>query len=796
MTWTPHVLPTIIAFAISLSVAIYTIWTGLDRRVNRLFFMLVAACSLWILVHLFEVMEPELNSRLIWVYLQYLPINLVPVLYFLLAAEVVGYSKLLRRQVVCTLIGAYLALSLLILFDPLHHLFYVAGSTSVQPTAAGLAIVYEEGPLFWVQVAFCYLFMLLGFLLYVLSLFSEITPMLRKQVSVLLGASLIPIFANLLYLFNPFGAMVQLDLTPISIAITILLFAMAIARYKFLTITPPVTRQVLAQLPEALLFFDRRAELIDLNPAAEILLGLSPVKAIGRRLEELISPDGALRLDVQQAGLLRSDMHRAAGGDEALIRREIEIDTADGPWRNLQITFSAFMRQGEARVEGVAMRALDVTASRMAQRQREALLAISMAINNAQDVVSLCSVCVKQLAQILEMPIAGIWLYEAQHDRVRLTSSIGMTEELERKIAVQYLKPGGPGVAAQTARSRELIVLDDAASSPLLSYAMPEVLKNQSRTMICVPLVVGDELIGVIQVVSRRLRRVGREEVQTISLAAAQLAMGINRIRLLEEYTSASLSLEIQKRRTAHAELMQESFLSNMSHTMRTPMNSVLGFAKILQRGHYGAIPDEMAEPLEIIRRSGETMMRVISDVSQIGRIESGKVEIECELLHCREPVRELLSELYPETSDNGVELQETLGEACLAWADPELLREILRGLVRCAAGFSEGASVTIAAIGDNDKTEFEVLSPTASLPPSLYPQAFERFSQISNPDLKRFISSGLSLPIAKALVELHGGRIWIESRPGRGTAFRFELPRVSATPNSDYTDHNRTPEE
>ncbi len=262
-------------------------------------------------------------------------------------------------------------------------------------------------------------------------------------------------------------------------------------------------------------------------------------------------------------------------------------------------------------------------------------------------------------------------------------------------------------------------------------------------------------------------------------LVCAALLTWLMRIR--DHYESA---LEIAKIRAEQANHAKSAFLSTMSHEIRTPMNGVIGMNNLLLDS---SLTPKQREFAKVIDESANALMAIINDILDFSKIEAGKMQIEqteCDLLNVVEASVEILIERAKRKHLRLISfIDPTIPE--LVSTDPGRLRQILLNLIGNAIRFTENGDVTVKVLS-KDKTlntnliRFEVIDTGIGIAPEIIPTLFSPFTQADNSITRRFGGTGLGLSICKRLVELMDGEIGVESQPGAGSRFWFEIPLVS----------------
>jgi signal transduction histidine kinase len=248
---------------------------------------------------------------------------------------------------------------------------------------------------------------------------------------------------------------------------------------------------------------------------------------------------------------------------------------------------------------------------------------------------------------------------------------------------------------------------------------------------------------------------------------------------LHEEIEKTNRELE-KARETAEAATRAKSdFLASMSHELRTPMNAVIGFSEMILDGIYGDVQPEISEVVEEIRKSGEHLLGLINDVLDISRIEAGRMELHLTENAVGDCVETVIARITPLAQDKGLRLCTKMeGELPPCRCDLQRITQVLYNLVGNAIKFTQEGEVRMGVHMDEKDFVFSVADTGVGIPQSKFETIFDEFQQVDSSVTRETQGTGLGLAITKRIVEIHGGRIWVESEVERGSTFRFTLPR------------------
>jgi signal transduction histidine kinase/CheY-like chemotaxis protein len=284
------------------------------------------------------------------------------------------------------------------------------------------------------------------------------------------------------------------------------------------------------------------------------------------------------------------------------------------------------------------------------------------------------------------------------------------------------------------------------------------------------------------------------DRVSIYQMAVLLLAFGVSLVsfilaqqaRLTALLADRARFARSARRRALAASKAKTEFLATMSHEVRTPMNSILGFTALLKRD--ATLSPETQSRVEMVSKAGESLLALLNDILDFSKVEAGQVELELKQTDIAGVCREVVEIVRPTANDKGLALAFAQGEAPegLFRADALRLRQILLNLLNNAVKFTEhGAVELILSMTETDDgpttARFEVRDTGIGIDPAVTPRLFTRFSQADSSVSRQYGGTGLGLAICKGLVERMSGRIGVDSQPGQGAAFWFEIPLDAA---------------
>jgi len=667
--------------------------------------LLMLAVAEWSFALALESAAVGIPAKIFWSKVEYLGITSSPVLLLMFAWEFAHQRKWQNRHRLILWIIPIITLGLSTT-NEWHHLIWTSFTPS--PIPGSNTIIYGHGTWFWIAVTYFYLVLCTASVLLIRTALN-FRHLYRRQVVVLLVSMIPPWAGNVLYVFE-LGPVPGQDLTPIGFALTGIMLTWSFKRLQLFDLAPVARDKVIEDMSDGMLVLDAQNRIVDINPAAEKLIGVDAKSAIGQQAETVLA---------RWAGLV--DLHR----DVLQVQTQVLVDGTD----YTELRISPLYERGD-RFSGRLIILRDITERKRAE---EALKEYS-----------------ERLDVILRSTTDGIVVTNEE-------GSIVQANPVAQAWFTQTLSPEEAGRLREAVRSVARQAC--AEETRLRPEAQPEGFSGKNPVSLL-------ELTGLDLELS----------AAPISPLSSPPASGRGR-----EGMKAAVVVDIHDVTHLKAlDRMKTRFITNISHELRTPITAIKLYAYLMQQH-----PEKWKQYLAPLAQEADHQARLVQGILQIAHIDAGRLEMD----HRPTPLNELTEATVVRhrvlAQERGLTLEhhpETgfFGKNPVSLVDPERIMQVLDNLIGNAIRYTPEGGTVVVSTGTEEAegrtwATVMVADTGIGIPEHELPHLFERFFRGEESQAMQVPGTGLGLAIVKEIVELHGGRVTVESpsilRRGSGQA-------------------------
>ena len=431
------------------------------------------------------------------------------------------------------------------------------------------------------------------------------------------------------------------------------------------------------------------------------------------------------------------------------------------------------------------------------QAEQERLLReITQRIRQSLDLQTIFDTACQEIRQVIQADRVGIFKFypDSNFDDGEFVAE-SVVEGFPSVVAIRiHDHCFGKNYSSLYAKGRSYVV-DDIYHAGMSACHTHILAQFQVRANLVMPLLCGDELWGLLCIHQCATTRCWQQyEVDFNKQLANQLAIAIQQSNLFEQLqtelaerhhaearlTETNAQLAITNEELARATRLKDEFLANMSHELRTPLNAILGMAEGLQEAVFGAISDRQRRALQTIEHSGSHLLELINDILDVAKIEAGQIELECSSVSVAHLCQSSLAFVKQQMFQKRIRLEAKLpAHLPNLLVDERRIRQVLINLLNNAVKFTpeEGQiSLEVSQLAP-DCLQIAVRDTGIGIAPENAKKLFQPFIQIDSALNRQYEGTGLGLALVKRLVELHGGRVTLDSELGVGSCFAIDLP-------------------
>jgi signal transduction histidine kinase len=404
--------------------------------------------------------------------------------------------------------------------------------------------------------------------------------------------------------------------------------------------------------------------------------------------------------------------------------------------------------------------------------QLTALGEVGRAVSSTLDLETVLDTIVTKAVQLSGTDAGAIYVYDEVKSEFELQSTYGMSEELiaaikEHRVGVGVGADDPVGKAYAMRAMVQIHDLREEAKTPVLEF----VLQAGYRALLVVPLVGPESVVGALVVRRKAPGEFPKQTTDLLQTFAAQSVLAIQNAHLFTEIGEKSHQLEV-------ASQHKSQFLANMSHELRTPLNAILGYTELMLDQIYGEMPEKVKGVLERVQSNGKHLLGLINDVLDLSKIEAGQLVLSLTDYSIKDVVQGVFSAVESLANNKNLSFKlDVPANLPAGRGDERRITQVLLNLVGNAIKFTDAGEVRITAGASNGAFTVSVCDTGPGIDPADQVKIFEEFQQADLSATKQKAGTGLGLAIARRIIEMHGGKLWVESATGCGSTFSFTIP-------------------
>jgi signal transduction histidine kinase len=398
-------------------------------------------------------------------------------------------------------------------------------------------------------------------------------------------------------------------------------------------------------------------------------------------------------------------------------------------------------------------------------RQTGWLLKIGRMLSSQVEMETLLATATQAMTELTNSESASVLLYDDETHALRFVAS----SDASHTVSQEFPVPIDESIAGLAYAENRVVAIKEAAKFPRHYKKVDQATKTATRSILAVPITYRGEVLGVLEAINKKggLDYNG-EDAQILETLASLLALSF-------ENTSLEGIIEKIKEEAARLDKMKTDFIAITSHELRTPLGLIIGHSTFLRE----IIGNEFHDQMDTIIRNAMRLKEIIENMTSVDNAQAGTAVVRAHNVSIKKIVADVIENMRIEANHKKIALRADIGPADLmVEGDADKIGIALMNLVRNAIMFTnEGGHVLVAVKEIPGYIQISVIDDGIGIPAKDLPHVFERFYQVESHLTRKHGGMGLGLSVAKMMVEMHGGKITVQSLPGKGSNFTITLP-------------------
>jgi signal transduction histidine kinase/CheY-like chemotaxis protein len=417
------------------------------------------------------------------------------------------------------------------------------------------------------------------------------------------------------------------------------------------------------------------------------------------------------------------------------------------------------------------MKSLEARGTELASKveQFEALREVGDAVSSSLDPDAVLNSIVSNAVRLTGTDGGSIMEYDERTDAFVVRAAAGSGQGLLNQLREITIRRDAT-LVGRAATERRPLEVPDLSQVPLDPH-QDALYRDGWRSMLAIPMLRGDLIVGVVVIRRRTVGSFPEDMVELLQTLATQSSVALVNARLFRELETKSAELEV-------ASHHKSEFLASMSHELRTPLNAVIGFSEVLIDRMFGELNERQDEYVHDIWNSGKHLLELLNEILDLSKVEAGQMILEPSTFRVQHALEYTVSLTRERAAQHGISVSVEIGDDVdTIDADELRFKQVLLNLLSNAVKFTpDGGSVEVRAQRVDHELAVTVSDTGVGVPPEDRERIFESFQQ-GGRGVAREEGTGLGLTLTRRIVELFGGRLWLESEVGVGSTFGFAVP-------------------